>query len=53
VAVIGNRRTHVYHVPTCRGGAVMKLENRVEFADATAAEASGYRRARDCGAKRR
>jgi len=48
--VVGNRRTHVYHVPTRRDVAVMKLENRVEFAYATAAEASGYRKAGDRGA---
>src|SRR4051812_11157438 len=29
--IVGNRRTHVYHGPHCRGVAVMKAENKVEF----------------------
>jgi hypothetical protein len=46
--VIGNRRSHLYHNPSCRGVAVMKAENKVEFATTGEAEAAGYRRAGDC-----
>lgn len=46
--VAGNRRSHLYHAPHCRGVAVMKPENRVTFATAEKAEAAGYRRAGDC-----
>ena len=48
VAVVGSKRSRLYHAPTCRGAAVMKAENRVEFADAKAAEVAGYRKAGDC-----
>jgi endonuclease YncB( thermonuclease family) len=47
-SVIGNRRSRLYHNPNCRGVAVMKAENRVEFATANEAEAAGYRKAGDC-----
>jgi hypothetical protein len=47
-AVVGNRRSHVYHRPTCRGAAGMSEKNRVEFKTAAEAEAAGYRRAGDC-----
>jgi hypothetical protein len=46
--VIGNRRSQVYHRPTCRGAAGMSEKNRVEFKTAEEAEAAGYGRARDC-----
>jgi endonuclease YncB( thermonuclease family) len=46
--VIGNRRSHLYHNPSCRAVAVMKAENRVEFATAEQAESAGYRKAGDC-----
>jgi endonuclease YncB( thermonuclease family) len=46
--VIGNRRSRLYHDPHCRGVAVMKSENRVEFATAAEAEQAGYTKARDC-----
>lgn len=46
--VIGNRRSHVYHKPTCRGAATMAEKNRVPFDSAADAEKAGYRRARDC-----
>jgi hypothetical protein len=50
-AVIGNRRSHLYHDPHCRGVATMKPENRVEFASAEEAEAAGYGMAGDCQSK--
>ena len=46
--VIGNRRSRVYHRPTCRGAANMSQKNRVEFKTAAEAEAAGYRKAGDC-----
>jgi deoxyribonuclease-1 len=46
--VIGNRRSRVYHRPTCRGAAGMSAKNRVEFRTAAEAEAAGYRKAEDC-----
>ncbi|WP_435018531.1 thermonuclease family protein [Tundrisphaera sp. TA3] len=46
--VVGNRRSHVYHLPHCRGEASMKTENRVAFKTAAEAEERGYRRAGDC-----
>jgi endonuclease YncB( thermonuclease family) len=46
--VIGNRRSHVYHNPNCRGVAVMKAENRVEFATAEQVQAAGFKKAGDC-----
>ena len=46
--VIGNRRSHVYHKPTCRGAAIMSEKNRVRFDTAEQAEAAGYRQAGDC-----
>ena len=49
--VNGNRRSHLYHAPTCRGAAAMKTENRVEFPSARDAEAAGFKRAGDCRAE--
>jgi micrococcal nuclease len=48
LGVIGNRKSHVYHQPNCRGAGVMKAEKRITFASATDAEVAGYRRAGDC-----
>ena len=46
--VIGNRRSRLYHAPTCRGVAMMKDANRVTFETAAKAEEAGYRNAADC-----
>jgi methylphosphotriester-DNA--protein-cysteine methyltransferase len=46
--VVGNRRTLVYHRPTCAGAARMAEGNRVAFANEAAASAAGYRPAKDC-----
>jgi micrococcal nuclease len=46
--VVGNRRSHVYHLPHCHGVASMKAENRVGFKTAAEAEEQGFRRAGDC-----
>ena len=45
-SVVGNRRSRLYHSPTCRGGAKVAEGNRVTFAGA--AEAAGFKRAGDC-----
>jgi len=47
-AVIGNRRSLVYHAPGCPNGAALSVQNRVVFASAAAAQAAGYRAGRDC-----
>lgn len=46
--VVGNRRSHLYHAPNCRGAAATSEKNRVAFQTAAEAEAAGYRRAGDC-----
>ena len=46
--VVGNRKSHVYHAPYCKGAAAMKPENRVAFKTAAEVEAAGFRRAGDC-----
>jgi len=47
-AVIGNRRSHIFHRPDCPDYLKVSLSNRVPFATAAAAEAAGYRQARNC-----
>ncbi len=47
-AVVGDRRSHVYHKPTCRAAAVMSEKNRVTFDSPEQAAAAGYRKAGDC-----
>ena len=44
--VMGNRRSHVYHKPNCRGAAEMNEKNRIEFVSEAEAEKAGYRRRR-------
>jgi deoxyribonuclease-1 len=46
--VVANRRSHVYHRPTCPGAGRMSARNRVEFASPAEAEKAGYRPAGDC-----
>lgn len=46
--VVGNKRSGKYHLPHCSGYSQISLENRVEFAAETEAEAAGYRRAGNC-----
>jgi micrococcal nuclease len=47
--VIGNRRSHVYHLPNCPAAVRMKDANRVRFGTAAEAGAAGYHQAGDCG----
>lgn len=46
--VVGNRRSHLYHAPNCRGAAATSEKNRVAFRSAAEAEAAGYQKAGDC-----
>ena len=46
--VVGNRRSHLYHKPNCRGAAAVSERNRVAFASVAEAEKAGYRKAKDC-----
>jgi hypothetical protein len=48
ISVIGNRRSLVYHRPTCPNAAKMAEKNRVAFDCEAAAAAAGYRPGRDC-----
>ncbi|MBV8773241.1 MAG: DUF1669 domain-containing protein [Deltaproteobacteria bacterium] len=47
-SIVGNRRTMIYQWPGCRYYGSIAQRNRVEFPDASAAEAAGYRPARNC-----
>ena len=46
--VRGNRRSHIYHWPDCPNYENIGEENRIEFANAAAAQEAGYRAARNC-----
>lgn len=46
--VVGNRRTMIYQSPGCRFYDKIAFRNRVEFPDAQAGEAAGYRPAKNC-----
>ena len=46
--VVGNRRSHLYHAPHCRGAATTSEKNRLAFKTVAEAEAAGYRWAGDC-----
>jgi endonuclease YncB( thermonuclease family) len=46
--IIGNRRSHVFHVSNRPSVARMRESNRVVFQTAREAEAAGYRSAGDC-----
>jgi len=46
--VIGNRKSHIYHRPDCPNYSQVAPHNRVAFNNAEAAEAAGYRVAKNC-----
>jgi micrococcal nuclease len=46
--VIGNRRSYVYHRSNCPAAIRMNDANRIRFATASEADASGYKAAGDC-----
>ncbi len=47
-AVIGNRRSHIFHRSDCPDYLRVAPNNRVLFATVAAAEQAGYRQARNC-----
>jgi len=47
-AVRGNKHSHIYQWPGCSSYDVISERNRVEFPSAQAAQAAGYRPARNC-----
>jgi len=47
-AVVGNRKSHIYHWPGCPSFGRIAPRNRVEFPNAQAARAAGYRPAQNC-----
>jgi len=46
--VRGNKHSHIYQWPGCSNYDRISERNRVEFPSAQAAEAAGYRPARNC-----
>lgn len=47
-AIIGNRDSHLYHLPGCPSYGQIADENRVDFASESDARAAGYRLASNC-----
>jgi endonuclease YncB( thermonuclease family) len=47
-AIIGNKRSKIYHEPTCPEYEKVSSQNRVTFQSREEAEHAGYRRARTC-----
>ena len=47
-AIVGNKRTKVYHRPDCPGAAKVSPQNRVRFASEAEAQMAGYRLAGNC-----
>jgi deoxyribonuclease I len=47
--VIGNRNSHIYHVPGCEDYSKVAERNRVYFRTEAEARAAGFRKARNCG----
>ena len=49
--IIGNKNSHIYHLPNCPDYDKVSQKNRVEFQSAKDAEAAGYRLAGNCRQK--
>jgi deoxyribonuclease-1 len=47
-AIIGNKRTKIYHRPDCPGAAKVSQQNLVRFTTEAEAQAAGYRLAGNC-----
>jgi deoxyribonuclease-1 len=47
-AIIGNKKSKVYHRPDCPGATSVSAQNRVRFATEAEAQAAGYRLAGNC-----
>lgn len=50
-AIVGNKNSHIYHLPNCPDYDKVSAKNRVEFQSAKEAEAAGYRLAGNCRQK--
>jgi len=46
--IIGNRNSHIYHLPTCPDYTRVAERNRVYFDTPQDAERAGFRQARNC-----
>lgn len=46
--IIGNRNSNIYHLPGCSSYGQVGAANQVHFADESAAQEAGYRKARNC-----
>jgi micrococcal nuclease len=47
-AIIGNKRSHIYHLPECPSYSMVSVKNRVLFTNESLAKANGYRKAGNC-----
>jgi Metal binding domain of Ada len=47
-AIVGNKRTKVYHRPDCPGATKVSQQNRVRFTTEAEAQAAGYQLAENC-----
>ena len=47
-AIIGNKKSKIYHRPDCPGARRVSPQNRVRFANEAEAQAAGYRLAGNC-----
>jgi methylphosphotriester-DNA--protein-cysteine methyltransferase len=46
--VIGNKNSHIYHLPACSGYKNVSEQNRVYFNSEEEAQKAGYRKAKNC-----
>jgi deoxyribonuclease-1 len=44
----GNKKSKIYHLPSCPGYAGMNPTSRVTFPTEAEAQQAGYRKAKDC-----
>ncbi len=47
-AIIGNKKSKIYHRPDCYGAAKVSPQNQVRFASEAEAQTAGYRLAGNC-----
>jgi len=46
--IIGNKNSHIYHLPECQSYNLISPKNRMLFTNEALARANGYRKARNC-----
>jgi len=46
--IIGNKNSHIYHLPECQSYNLVSPKNRMLFTNEALARANGYRKARNC-----